>query len=542
MHSTVVTDASTDVKVAKFLKRALEVNGVGILEPSEVWLPPSNAASSANLTATLSVEDHPPTRSRPLSVMSLTTPLSPTGTRLSDSGPASTIRNSLDLSMIKTSMELKNLRHEVTQEGGAKKFFGKMFRKKPSETGTAAAEPRRSVSIVQKRSNSPPAALGEAPPPVGILKPSHQPNLPDHTFHSHGHATFGTAPVVVRRRSSGTIVTPDGAVTGLTAAVPPQPTAGLSSSPTGSDLDDKCMTLPMLPSSRPVGYTWSVKKWSKKNSEGWAAHLVAAAAVGLDLVNGISADNGDDEVLFEWVKLRVPSNAVGSTIMRKYSATGAISGSAKTLKPRKPKSRSTSIREDMSPGVDGEGTRHSLAVLHDGLPTSLPPSPAPSPRLDPRPEPVRRVSASVSPSRRNSYSPPSVNESDKDHDNSSVHTLDMTAEEDSDPEDSETPWTCSVWVKKTGQRQLLGTLTPAPHHPKVIAALKIPMSLENVLLTDIKAPATVSGAQTDMAKKVRDEICLTEENLKDVVCVTAMWLVAREEFGGLGRKKRGTKH
>jgi hypothetical protein len=115
----------------------------------------------------------------------------------------------------------------------------------------------------------------------------------------------------------------------------------------------------------------------------------------------------------------------------------------------------------------------------------------------------------------------------------------MTAEEDSDPEDSETPWTCSVWVKKTGQRQLLGTLTPAPHHPKVIAQLKIPRSLDSVSLTETKP--TNTAAQAEMASRVKSEVCLTEENLKDVVCVTAMWLVAREEFGGLGRKKRSTK-
>ena len=113
----------------------------------------------------------------------------------------------------------------------------------------------------------------------------------------------------------------------------------------------------------------------------------------------------------------------------------------------------------------------------------------------------------------------------------------MTAEEDSDPEDSETPWTCSIWVKKTGQRQLLGTLTPAPHHPKVVAALKIPRTLEPVSLAQVKEGTGM--VQKEMATRVRQEVCLTEENLKDVVCVTAMWLVAREEFNGLGRKKRG---
>jgi hypothetical protein len=45
----------------------------------------------------------------------------------------------------------------------------------------------------------------------------------------------------------------------------------------------------------------------------------------------------------------------------------------------------------------------------------------------------------------------------------------------------------------------------------------------------------------DAAQRVREEIALTEENIKDVVSVTAMWLVAREEFGGLGAKGKSKK-
>lgn len=245
-----------------------------------------------------------------------------------------------------------------------------------------------------------------------------------------------------------------------------------------------------------------------------------------------------------------------------------------------------------------------------------------------------------------------------------AHTLDEG--EESDPEDSETPWACSVWVKKTGRRRLLGTLTPAPHHPKVIGVLKMATKLDPVPLAEVKprmppstsshslsagagggggggiglgfgairqapalggaggpgsggssmtttptrigksasssflsresrettptpasprggselfsgfgtirgrkdtlaarerqaaaaaAAAAVTAAETrereaavtdaasasDMAERIASEVCMTEENLKDVVCVTAMWLVAREEFGGLGRVKKGRR-
>ena len=90
-------------------------------------------------------------------------------------------------------------------------------------------------------------------------------------------------------------------------------------------------------------------------------------------------------------------------------------------------------------------------------------------------------------------------------------------------------------MKKTGQRQILGTLTPAVHHPRVFGVLKIPMGLQSVAVADIRG----KGEQAEkLARGVSLDVALTEENLKDVVCVTAMWLVAREEFGGLGRKKK----
>lgn len=444
------------------------------------------------------------------------------------------------MSLKRTSLDLKNFRNEVGQDGAAKKFFGKMFKKKAPIEAQPSTVPRRSLSVAARRSPSPSAASNNNDGPNVVVKPptATHPATGFDIVHSHGHATFGTAPVIVHRRSSGTIVTAEGAVTGLTASGP-NPSPSLNSSPSHCLGLSNATALPMLPSSRPVGYTWSVKKWAKKNSEGWAGHMIAAAAAGLELVNGGFNGEGEDEVIFEWVKLRVPSTAVGSSIMRQYSNTGAITAVTgnKALKGRKPRSRQASIRGDSPPSDAAAKT--SLAVnTNEVTPLSLPPSPNPSIGIDPRPQPVRRLSATISPVRRSVSSPPSIAPSDE-HDTSSVHTTDMTAEEDSDPEDSETPWTCSVWVKKTGQRQLLGTLTPAPHHPKVIAALKIPRSLDSVSLTESKPSSTPALAA--MAARVKEEVCLTEENLKDVVCVTAMWLVAREEFGGLGRKKRHSK-
>ena len=91
----------------------------------------------------------------------------------------------------------------------------------------------------------------------------------------------------------------------------------------------------------------------------------------------------------------------------------------------------------------------------------------------------------------------------------------------SDPEDSETPWTCTLWVTPIGDatpngrtsisegshqvpsstqttpsksRNLpgggiklkLATLTPAPHHPKVVSQLKMPFPLPGVSITKME--------------------------------------------------------
>lgn len=126
----------------------------------------------------------------------------------------------------------------------------------------------------------------------------------------------------------------------------------------------------------------------------------------------------------------------------------------------------------------------------------------------------------------------------------SHHTLED--EESSDPEDSDTPWNCILHVpaysrrranSKTGRvskladGMIIATLYPAPHHPRVVAQIKVPMELVPVA-TGIARPLE-EGANKDA-----DEIVLSVENLKDVVCTTAMWLSVREGFAGLGKKKK----
>ncbi|KAG7441225.1 uncharacterized protein BT62DRAFT_1080234 [Guyanagaster necrorhizus] len=146
--------------------------------------------------------------------------------------------------------------------------------------------------------------------------------------------------------------------------------------------------------------------------------------------------------------------------------------------------------------------------------------------------------------------------------------------EESDPEDSETPWTCTVKVKSLGPllprtptstnrnffpsprtvpearsvKVKVGTLSPTPHHPKVVAMLKVPYPLPDVEVERVgivrrRVVSLEEGVGEGGGRKVVSEgtptgLVFTAEEIKDVVCSTGLWLVVREGFGGVGKVSR----
>ena len=407
-------------------------------------------------------------------------------------------------------------------DNAPKKFFGKLFRKKDATdtpTGSVKSVHRKSFS---EATEAPPSPNPDALSPSTINSGTRASMVEyQHTFL--GHATFGTAPSVVHRRVSDPTMNPDGAVTGLT--LPSSgPTLSLSASGSGSsDRFDKGTPYPMVPSARPVGYTWTVRKWAKRSTEGWAAHVVAASAAGLDA-------KMDDDVVFEWVKMKTTSAA----LRRETTRNTLTSQKSRTTQPG---SRANSVIGTIdSPAI----SQSSLALPTPVRSASLVPASAKLCADSARPLPARSMSARSSPTRP---STPLMEDTA-----STIHTQTEDEAEggyDSDPEDSETPWTLSVWVKKTNHRQLLATLTPAPHHPKVIGQLRVPVGLRAIPLCQVTVRPTALESteekkrrQKEAEKRIREEVCISEEGLKDIICVSAMWLVAREEWGGLGRKKK----
>ncbi|WVO23808.1 uncharacterized protein IAS62_005165 [Cryptococcus decagattii] len=540
VHSTVVTDAATDVKVAKFHKRVVDVSGVGIVEPTEIHLPsasnhlyPTISRVTSHVTSDGETLQTPGTKARPLSIASFSPSLSPVTTIHQEESRS--LRSSLDLK----NFRLDNILHHQKPDSGdsnTKKLFGKIFKKKKNveKPKDAAIHLTRSASASSIDPKGAPGIPSNAVSPTNGSPAAgrasiHLPSSPSDFHHSSpsavGHPTFGTSPNIVVRQ-------PPSAAHALESRLKPE-----LYSPT-----EKHHTISSR--SRPIGYNWTVRRWARRNSEGWAAHLVAAAATGLELV-GAAEMAGENEVRFEWVKgVFEPEDEPSQRGLGIGKPGGINLGQSKT-------GRAVSAPGHSAPSETGPKSSRRIASPMPSAPSSPAASRPPSPSFDSRPEPVRRVSAAASTSSSTASSKGVPNVA---FDDAMTGGGETAAEEgdSSETEDSETPWSCWVWVKSTGQRQLLGTLTPAPHHPKVVGVLKIPMSLDPVSLTDIKGPPlnAVNGEQgqrTAMAmKKIKENVALTEENLKDMLCVTALWLVAREEYGGLGRvggrRRRGKRH
>lgn len=98
----------------------------------------------------------------------------------------------------------------------------------------------------------------------------------------------------------------------------------------------------------------------------------------------------------------------------------------------------------------------------------------------------------------------------------------LSTEDDSDPEDSETRWACHL-VLGPSTRIPIGSLAPTPHHPKLVAQLTVPYPLPDL---------SQSGLGADGAG-------LTREELKDIISVTALFVIIREAFGGLAKRRKG---
>ena len=172
--------------------------------------------------------------------------------------------------------------------------------------------------------------------------------------------------------------------------------------------------------------------------------------------------------------------------------------------------------------------------------------------------PMSSLAPHAEPPRASSPNPPA-----------SIATTNTTGEDDgdeSDPEDSETPWTCSLHLRsrtyshrrssttshpdhlplesspaepRVDVKLKVATLAPAPHHPKVVAQIKTPYPLQDVLINEgVVRPRTTAGLPPSEGNDA-GALVLTAEEIKDVVSCTGLWVIVREGYGGLAKRRKG---
>jgi len=334
---------------------------------------------------------------------------------------------------------------------------------------------------------------------------------------------------------------------------------------------------------RPMGYTWTIKKWAAEKG-GQEASLATPSWVTRfahpDKQHAAELSHHEEEVVFEWSRKKGKSGRLSHTDRsRRSSVLHAVppirsnsiqsSGYGDTLEvPSTESSRPASVVSS-SDDHPHASVNHSTGRLQQPLQSGALSTSPPSIGQTAVHSLVERArSEDRLPTSRASSPVPSLRGSSRlsHHDEG----------EESDPEDSETPWVCRVYVPRRKEEEhsgsaegkkekrkrrdatdgvVVATLYPAPHHPRVIAQVKVsndrlPISTGMFRTTQhqggqqhffaLHSSGTAASAQQPVSSSLGhgEEIVLTEENIKDVVGVTAMWLVVREDFGGLHKKKK----
>ncbi|KAH7911280.1 hypothetical protein BJ138DRAFT_1135473 [Hygrophoropsis aurantiaca] len=480
--TNIIVDAGTDAKVAKFAKRGLEIVGLAILEPIEIWGSPAlpGALPGAG-SARTSVDDaqrelglfpRQPTRST--SSRSVTPERPSTSHSIS---PSRALSHKPSGSLIpQNSTPI----HEPTptSQRGAKKIFTKMFKKKDSSR----------------------------PAPVPTI------------------VEFSTPPssnLVAARRLSD-ITYPNSLQTGECAPSTQSPVAGAAITLCPAVLGIQPALYPPIfpPKGRPTMYVWVVRKWLKGTDNG--------------ILNGMMG------------KLNVNS--------RQDIATPSAAPVEKT----KEQGRKATVGRKVSAGTaDGRSaSRRGSAVVSSDTPSTSSLAGTASQSHDPsstaESSPANHRESTLSHHSSNSDTATSVG-------SSAAHREDSGDE--SDPEDSETPWSCTLSVHRLRQtatsgaygiqehthvrdrehaiRLKIATLSPTPHHPKVVGLLKVPFPLPDIEVEQLAVRrrfVTPQGVSRTLSSA--GELVLTAEEIKDAISSTALWLVVREAFGGVGRERR----
>ncbi|KAG8833493.1 hypothetical protein FRC17_010605 [Serendipita sp. 399] len=600
--TNVITDAGTDAKIAKFFKRGLEIMGLAMLEPVEVygkyaWNDSLDALDSHNATSNVGTGSGFSNQvSRTISQLSALSmqPLQRTASPSSQTDANSTNEHGAkhELTPVIEMPSSPTTPKPLEKESTPKKLFGNLFKKKKEPPAPLALDSRSSsegpgTPLAAKRKSGVPSLFVSTPKSISMTPstPGIVSGTPNSTVAS-GHPPTGDN-VILQSQVLGlqaVLQAPGGVV----------PTKG-----------------------RPNTYVWVVRKWIKGGDEGILGAMVDSIGTAFNGVPwstnaigqpGIPGGMGgaNVEVRFEW---------------RRGSKSKTVDG-----QERRKRSRTTSTI-----GADDRGSRrHSIAV--DAIASTLTPDnaqPTPSSLVPPdttNPASKRLSFQGFGIGRKDATAPLVYKPSREEHVRSpspnppasiaTTGTEENTAsggartvagedeDSDSDIEDSERPWNCYLHIRgqsrytrtyehgsrgasRRGSRDQLESygemheeeegegekkldvklrvacLAPAPHHPKVIAQIKTPYPLPDAvfepsgsstvneedmdrILAARLRPREIDGSQSDVDVHHQNQtngsqstLLLTAEEIKDVISCTGLWLVVREGYGGLARKRKG---
>ncbi|KAJ7630109.1 hypothetical protein DFH06DRAFT_706643 [Mycena polygramma] len=512
--TNIIVDAGTDAKIARFTKRGIEMLDLAVLEPVEVYAgggAPTGAGEGAYPTS--SGFSNRTVGGRP-SISGMSAGLAVPGaggggsrpsSRPSTPDPATT--NSSQASLTSNSAH-SHAPEPVAAPGtpgtpqGKRHIFGKLFKKKdaPASPGAESLTPTPIVKHARSRS-----ALGGRPASPGL-------GVPRTSMSSAHRSSIDLGSEEAQAQAQAVAQGARAPTLGLQAAV---------SSPVHP------------PKGRPGLYVWVVKRWLKGEGGG-------LLAVARGMVKGQSA-GGDDlasevELRFEWKRGKAKKRRDRDIKEKeKEKAEGGDTGSVGGSVGRRQGSLAAAPAKRLSMSIISRQSSFSAASEEGHLP------------FDPA---ARRRSMALAP--------------------------EEDSGDESDPEDSETPWTCTVKVrriaahtrshshhsfgmrsggdgdkeqeekdkatwKKEVVRIKVGTLSPTPHHPKVVAMLKVPFPLPDIDVERMvvrKRDTGPGSLNSNAGMKPGHGLIITAEEIKDVVCSTGLWLVVREGFGGIGKVNR----
>lgn len=496
--TNVIVDAGTDAKIAKFQKRGLEVIGLAMLEPVEVWAGASfdsSAPRPSEYTPTPShLSQQYPSQSQsqhqPSSLGTEPPSHTPTSSALSLTSDSHYNNEPTPVNTTPTP--------QVEPRGGsARKFIGKIFRRKGGDNSAPSTPNQSQFPYIQSAGSVGGGGGATSIPTVNEPTPR----------------SVKRSSLLANAASSLSQRIPSSPAT--SSFLPITPTRSQNVSESGGESSQANMVLgiqpilnsPTIPprGKHPKMYVWVVRKWLKgSGNEGLFSSLSSSPG----------ANVGPVEVRFEWARskggnkkkssakkdgqgtagegrrerresMQIPSNTPSTTSLP-GSGTGAQAKARDASKQRKSREAS---------GVSGK----SGSKEHISLPTK-------SKRRSISPNPPGSV---------NTHTTASTDDAPHSPSRPSKRIDDEDDGDDSDPEDSETPWTCTLTLRHSYSsrfsahpsypaspppplhstssttsgslpptqqeiRVKVGAVVPTPHHPKVVALLKIPFPLPDI--------------------------------------------------------------